>query len=322
MKKSYRVAVIGTGRWGQKIIATLEKLTEATLLYIETYNYQKLLTKKDIDAVIVATPGSTHAKIALPFIEQGLPVFIEKPMTTSLADAKRLEKAAQKSGSLVFVGHIYLYNPAYKKTKELVKKIGRIRYLYGEGSNNGPYRKDISAVWDWAPHDIAMMLDLVGGNPISVQAWGVSFLRPETKLYDIGYLKLIFPDGVTGFIFNSWLFPEKRKRVTIVGEKNSVVFDDTAEQKITLYKNMGPVVKKKKGVAEILRKESKIIHPPYTGDMPLTLELKAFFQNIRLKEKPRTGIADGIAVVEVLEAAEKSIVQGGQLSWIKNRQSR
>lgn len=313
MKKSYRTAVIGAGRWGKKIITTLEKMPEAVITYIETHSYQKLIAKKDIDAVIIATPASTHARIALPFIKRGLPVFIEKPVTTSLVDAENLESAAQKSGSLVFVGHIHFYNPAYKKTKELVKKIGRIRFLYGEGFNNGPYRSDISAMWDWAPHDIAMMIDLVGSKPVSAQAWGISFLRPKTKLYDIAHIKLIFSDGAVGFILNSWLFPDKRKRITIVGEKNSIVFDNAAEQKVTLYKNMGPVVKRKKGLVEVLRNEPQIIHLSYAEDMPLASELRAFFKNIRLKEKPKTGIAEGIATVEILEAAEKSIAQGGQI---------
>jgi len=315
--KSYRTAVIGKGLWGQKIIATLEKLPGAVLAYIETHNYHKLIAKKDIDAVIIATPASTHAQVALPFVKRGLPVFIEKPMTTRLSDAKLLKTDAQKSGSLVFVGHIHLYNPAYKKAKELVQKIGRIRFLYGEGSNNGPYRSDISAMWDWAPHDIAMMIDLVGNKPVSTQAWGVSSLRPKTKLHDISYIKLNFPEGVTGFIFSSWLFPEKRKKVTIVGERSTVVFNDTADQKITVYEDMGPVVKKNKSGAEVLRKEPKVIHPLYAKDMPLTLELKAFFQNIRLKEKPKTDIAEGITVIKVLEAVEKSIAQGGRLSRIE-----
>ncbi|OHB17479.1 MAG: hypothetical protein A2913_02110 [Parcubacteria group bacterium RIFCSPLOWO2_01_FULL_40_65] len=319
MKKPYRTAVIGKGRWGQKIIATLEKLPEAVIAYIETHNYYKLIAKKDIDAVIVATPASVHAQIALPFIKRGLPVFIEKPVTTSLVDAKNLELAAQKSGSLIFVGHIHLYNPVYKKVKELVKKIGRIRFLYGEGCNNGPYRNDISAMWDWAPHDIAIMIDLVGSKPVYVQAWGTSSLRPETKLHDVSYIKLNFPKELTGFIFSSWLFPDKRKRITIVGEKNSIVFDDVAEQKIILYKDMGPVLKKNKDTLEVLRKESKIIHPAYTKEMPLTLELKAFFQNISGKEKPKTDINQGIAVVEVLEAAEESIARGGRLSQLKNK---
>ncbi len=283
------------------------------MAYIETHNYQKLILKKDIDAIIVATPASTHARVALPFIKQGLPVFIEKPMTTNLADAKRLEAAAQKSWSLVFVGHIHLYNPAYKKVKELVKKIGPVRFLYGEGSSNGPYRNDISAMWDWAPHDIAMMLDLIDSRPISVQAWGVSSLRSNTKLHDTVYIKLSFSNGTAGFIFNSWLFPEKRKRLTIIGQKSSIIFDDTAEQKLTLYENMGPALKKNKNITEVLRKEPEIIHPSYDQGAPLTLELRSFFRNIRLKEKPKTGVKEGIAVVEILEAAEKSINQDGRL---------
>lgn len=319
MKNPYRIAVIGKGRWGKNIIATLEKLPEAAIAYIETKNYKKLLTKKDIDAVVIATPASTHTDIALPFIKQGFPVFIEKPMTASLADAKRLKAAAQKSGSLVFVGHIHIYNPAYKKAKELVKKIGRIRFLYGEGSNNGPYRNDVSAMWDWAPHDIAMMLDIIGSKPVSVQAWGISTLRPKTKLHDAAYIKLTFQDGIIGLIFNSWLFPEKRKRLTIVGEKSTIVFDDTAEQKIIFYKNMGPLLKKKKGAVEVLRKEPEVIRPPCSGDSPLTLELKAFLNSIKTKEKPKTGINEGVAVVEVLEAAEKSIAQSGSQRILDNR---
>ena len=318
MKKPYRTAVIGAGRWGQTIIRIIEKMPEADVVYIETHNYKKLLTK-NIDAVIIATPGATHAQIALPFIAQGLPVFIEKPLTTSLADAKRLERAAKKSGSLVFVGHIHLYNPAYKKVKELTKKIGRLRFIYGEGTNNGPYRNDLSAMWDWAPHDIATMIDIVGTKPISVQAWGVSLLRPKTKLHDTAYMKLIFPGEVTGFIFSSWLFPEKRKRITIIGKKSSIVFDDTAEQKIIFYKNMDPVFKKNKDTPEVLRKEPKVIYPAYTKERPLTLELKAFFQSISGKEKPKTDISQGIAVVEVLEAAEKSMARGGRLSWMKKK---
>ena len=303
MKKPFRTALIGKGRWGKNIIATIEKIPEAALA----------LGEKDIDAVIIATPAATHMKIALPFIKQGLPVFIEKPMTTSLADAKKLKEAAQKSGSLVFVGHIHIYNPAYIEAKKLIKKIGRIRFLYGEGANNGPYRNDVSAIWDWAPHDIAMMLDIIGTKPASVQAWGISALRPKTKLQDIGYIKLVFPNGTVGFIFNSWLFPEKRKRLTIVGEKSSIVIDDTAEQKVIFYKNMGPFLKNKKGIIEISRKEPEVIRPSYSGDSPLASELKAFFKNIRKKEKSKTGIAEGLAVVEVLEAAEKSIAKGGRL---------
>ncbi len=311
--RSLRTAVIGAGRWGQNIIQTLRTMPEAELLYIENKDHRKLLAKKDIDAVIIATPGSTHARVALPFIARGLPVFIEKPMTTALADAKRLAAAARKSGSLVFIGHLHIYNPAYQKAKALTQTSGRIRFLYGEGCNNGPYREDMSALWDWAPHDLSMMLDLVGENPLSVQAWAISSLRPNTKLYDSTWIKLIFPGGTEGLVFSSWLSPEKKKRLTIIGEKNSLVFDDTAEQKVIFYENMGPTLKKIEDQTTVLFQSPKITYPEYAKDRPLLLELRAFFQNIISKKRPLTGLAEGIAVVAVLAAAEKSIAQHGQL---------
>ncbi|MDP3726220.1 MAG: Gfo/Idh/MocA family oxidoreductase [bacterium] len=303
MAKHLRIALIGRGRWGRNIEKTLRGLSQCTLAYVAERDYRALIAKKDIDAVIVATPGSTHARVALPFIKRSLPVFIEKPLTTNLRDAGMIKKAAEKSGSLIFVGHLHHYNPAYLKTKELIQKIGKIRFMVAEGSNNGPYRNDMSALWDWAPHDIYMMVDLVGSLPKSLQAWGVSSLRPKTILHDIGYIKLNFKNGVTGFIFNSWLFPEKRKKLTVVGEKSSIVFDDTASQKVTLYKNMGPQIIKK----SVIQKEPKILYPKYDTASPLTAELKAFISAVQNGTKPKTGIQEGLTIVKTLDAAEKSI---------------
>src|SRR3989344_3759149 len=112
-KQKVRVAVIGAGQWGTRIIKTLETLPDCEVVYVEARNYENLINKSDIDAVLVATPGSTHYRVALPFVKKGLPVFIEKPMTTSFKDAHILKQAAKKSGSLIFVGHIHLYNPAF-----------------------------------------------------------------------------------------------------------------------------------------------------------------------------------------------------------------
>ena len=294
--KKVRIALIGAGRWGKNILTTLESFPECEIAYVETRDYRTLIDKTDIDGVVVATPGSTHVEVALPFIKRGLPVFIEKPFTTSLADAKRLQEAAEESGSLIFVGHLHLYNPAFIKTKELLGSIGTVRLLVGEGANNGPYREDCSAMWDWAPHDISMMLDIMGEMPTSVAAWGVATLRPGTNLYDTSQIKLIFPNGVVGLIFSSWLMPQKRKRLTVVGEKSSVVYDDVLpEKKVTLFEENG----------------AKVSSPAYGPGMPLTLELQAFIHVITEKEKPQSGVAEGLQVVRVLDAAERSIAAGG-----------
>lgn len=317
MQKPVRIAVIGSGRWGKNIIRTLREDPRCVVAYIETGGYKKLLKHKDVDAVVVATPGSTHAQVALPFIKLGLPVFIEKPFTTSLVDAQKLLAAAKKSGSQLFVGHLHLYNSAYLKTKELSKKLGKIRFLYGEGSNNGPYRDDMSALWDWAPHDVVMMLDLVGNKPHTVKAWGVSSLRPKSKLHDVAAVELTFPGNIVGMIFNSWLFPEKRKKLTVVGTKSSIVYDDTAAQKVTLFEGMGPLVEKKGKVTLVTKQDPAVSYPTYAPDLSLTAELAAFVRMVKTKKHPKTDGAQGLAVVEVLDAAECSIRSGGRPVRIK-----
>ena len=306
MKKA-RIALIGAGRWGKNILKTLESLPECEVAYIETKDYRTLVDKTDIDAVIVATPGATHAEAALPFIKRGLPVFIEKPFTTSLADAQRLQKAAEESGSIIFVGHLHLYNPPYLAIKKLLPSIGKLRWIYAEGSNNGPYRDDMSALLDWAPHDVVLMLDVFGAMPLTVQAWEASLLRPTARLGDIGFIKLEFPNEAVGFIFNSWLFPEKRKKVSIIGEKSSIVFDDIAEKKVVFYENMGPEV----AGGVVIRNEPAISCPTYDKGKSLELELKAFLRTVLEKEKPLSGVAEGLNVVRVLDAAERSIAADG-----------
>ncbi len=271
-------------------------------------DYKQLLAADDLDGVIIATPGSTHAKIALPFIKKGIPTFIEKPLTTSLADALTLQPAAKKARAIIFIGHIHLYNPAYVKAKQLAKKSGNIRYLFFEGMNNGPYRDDMSALWDWAPHDIAMALDLLGSKPKTVQAWGASLLRPQTNLYDFVQIKLEFPNKVPVFITNSWLAPEKRKRLTIVAYNDTVVVDDTAQQKIALYKNMGPHVTR----GAVYHQLPKISHPSYGNQLPLKQELLAFIKAIRTKQQPITNLTQGLDVVKIIAAAEKSIALNGR----------
>lgn len=290
-----RLALVGTGRWGLNIKKTLEAMPQCTLAYTATLDWPALLQKTDIDGVIVATPPSSHAEIALPFIERGVPVFIEKPMTGTLADAERIAAAAQKSGALVMVGHIHLYNPAYRKTKELLKDIGAIRFIASRGYNNGPYREDFSALWDWAPHDIAMMLDLFGGMPQKVSAWAVAPSRPGTTLWDFAQIKLEWSGGRTGFSTNSWLMPQKCKQLTIVGEKKSLVYEDTLpEKKVALYEG------------------ADVSYPDYEAGLPLTLEMQAFIRTIAEKEKPYSDASMGLTVVQILDAAERSIAADGQ----------
>ncbi|MDO8518324.1 MAG: Gfo/Idh/MocA family oxidoreductase [bacterium] len=296
--KKIRVAVVGTGRWGKNILKILDALSECEVAYQATREWHGLLQKNDIDAVVVATPPATHAEIALPFVERRVPVFIEKPLAAGLEDAQKIAAAAQKSGSIVFVGHIHLYNPAYQAAKEQSKQIGPVRLLLGEGYNFGPVRPDYSAMWDYGSHDLSMMLDLMGEIPESVAAWGTATLRQGTALWDTAQMQLNFKNGTVGYIFSSSVMPQKRRHLTVVGEGGSVVYDDTlVEKKVLLYKKIDTVL--------------EVSYPTYAPGSPLTLELQAFLNAIKTGTKPHTDAIAGLAVVAVLNAAEKSIAKNG-----------
>lgn len=318
-----RIGLFGLGRWGTNILNTLKGMKGVEVVVFDpTQNpsHPPLVPtspkgfagrgRGEFDGVIVATPGSTHAKVALPFIKAGIPTYIEKPLTISLADARKLERAAKKSGAIVFAGHLHLYNPAYQVAKKAAQKAGKIRYLLFEGMNNGPFRDDMSAMWDWASHDVYLAIDLMNDVlPTQVQAWGIKTLRPQTSLYDWASIKLTFPNHVEAVSTTSWLAPEKRKKVTIVREKDSIVFDDTQpSHKVLVYKGMGPTVR---GTA-VERREPKISYPHYSSKQALRAELEAFISTIKTGKQPVTGLEQGIGVVRVLAAAEKSIKRDGR----------
>lgn len=281
-----KLALIGVGRWGQNYIKTIQELPQIQLKYIYSRNYRELFSHKDVDGVIIASPSGTHFQIAKECMRRNYNVLIEKPMVVNLEDALTLKKLAKQSAYVVFVGHTFLYNPAFQKAKELIKTLGEMQYLEFEGCDLGPVRKDVSALWDWGPHDISMSMGIMG-KPISVSAWGVQ--------RDMFFLRLRFKNDVCAFIKIGWLSPVKKRRMTIVGSKGSIVFDDTQTQKVGLYKN-----------------KTEISYPSYSSKTPLALELAEFVKSIRNKNQPKTGIENGVNVVRVLHYIEKSLEQKGK----------
>ncbi len=302
------LALIGTGKWGSILRKNIENMSGATLAYQASRTWRQLLAKKDIDGVIIATPPSTHAEIALAWIAKGIPVFIEKPMALSSRDARQIVATAKAYNVPVQVGHVNLYNPAFLKAKEISSVVGAIRFLIGEGSNNGPYREDYSALWDWAPHNISEMLSVMGEMPTQVTAWGVSSTRPGTILWDSVHISLIFPSGTICYITSTWLHPVKKNRLTIIGKESSVIYDDVlTENKVTLYEHMGPHV----DGATITMQEPTISYPSYEVGAPVMRELKAFIDTIENKTPPLSDAGLGAQVVLILEKVEESILKNG-----------
>lgn len=285
-----RLGLIGVGRWGKNIARTLQEFPEVELVTED-------VSAAELEGVLIATPGSTHASVAEPYIKKGLAVFVEKPFTTSLAEAERLEQLANESGAVVQVGHIHLFNPAYRVAKSLVPAVGKTRFILCEGMNNGPVRDDLSAMWDWAPHDVAVLLDLMGGRPQQVQAWGFDWLRPGQNLFDAAVIHYRFPAGTEAVSVVSWMMPEKRKRITMVGEQDKIVFDDTAEKKVTYWAGSRP--------------GSVVSYPNYLAAAPLKMELTAFMEAVKTRQVPLAGLSHAVDSVRVLAAAEKSIKLDG-----------
>jgi predicted dehydrogenase len=288
-----RVAVIGRGKWGMNLVRTLAAMRDVQVIE-ESKDIDLVLWQRP-DGVLIATPSATHAQVAIPFIDAGVPTFIEKPMATTPTDAIRIHDAALRSGALVVVGHVQLHNPAFQAAKKLLPEVETVQAVFWEGMNHHP-RTDSSVLWDWLPHGLSMAQALFDANPASVQAWGVG----DPSRYKAAIAKFVIA-GVPFFANASWISPVKRHRMTIVGEENALTFDDTAERKLSLHNS---------------RRTS---YPVYGEELPLTRELREFVGALGGGTADTTSLESEVAVVRAISAAEESARNDGRLVAIDDR---
>ena len=287
--KALRLALIGRGPWGRTIERTLCALPSVSVTVVARGE----APPRDPDGVVIATASATHADVALPYLEAGIPTFIEKPMATNATDAYRICAAAARGGGAVFVGHIHLHNPAFRALLELLPALGAIRAVTCEGMNDRP-RADASLLWDWLPHDLSMALAVFGRFPDRVSAVALGGSPPAQA-------------AVTTFHFGeapmvstmSWVSPVRRQTMTVTGANGTLSFDDKAENKL------------------MLRQGGINSHPAYENELPLTRELRSFVDAIRAGSTDRSQAALGTAVVRMIAAAEDSLAQGGAVIKIK-----
>jgi len=276
-----RLAVIGRGRWGGNIVRTLTTVRDVEL--IGESKDMNVVLRQQPAGVLIATPSVTHAEVAIPFIEAGIPTFIEKPLATTVVDAIRIRDAALQSGTHVFVGHVHLYNPAFQAAKKLLPEVGTVHALLWEGMNCHS-RSGSSVLWDWLPHGLSMAQSLFDANPSSAQAWGVSGASGLTSA------KAQFLIAGTPFIANvSWVSPRKRNRMTIVGEDSLLTFDDTAERKLSLHSSRGTS------------------YPAYSQELPLARELRTFIGLLRAGGLDQIQLERDVTIVRAIAAAEESV---------------
>ncbi len=327
------VGIVGCGYWGAKHIRNFHELSEANLTMVCDLDVERLdqvlgqysyvsaspnlgdVLKDGIDAVVVATPVNSHYRLAREALLHGKHVLVEKPLTASSRQAEDLIELAEKQGLVLMVGHTYEYHPAVDHLRDLVSsgELGEIYYIDADRLNLGLFRPDVNVLWDLAPHDICIVLSLLGQDPVTVSARGARCI--ESSVYDVAYMEMTFPNETLAHIHVSWLDPCKVRQITIVGSKRMAVYDDVSEvEKIRIYD---------KGIALSASDEGLSTWPPRYryGDVtipfvanaePLKRECDHFLRCIKDHARPRSDGWAGLKVVNILETANRSLVNGGQ----------
>jgi len=325
-----RVAVIGAGSWGRNHVRSVASLADAELAAVcdlspkvrdaMARNYPAALVTDDVDAalaaadaVVVATPATSHATLAARAIERGLPVLVEKPFTLTSAEAERVVGLAERTGVPLVVGHLLVFHPAVERLKAMIAggDLGEVYYLYSQRVNLGQVRPDENALWSFGPHDVSVALELLGERPVRVSANGRSYLQPGIE--DVVFMTLEFGSGVMAHVQMSWLDPHKERRLTVVGSRKMVVFDDMQpREKLRVYDKGVERPPEYASYGESLAvREGDITIPRIPNVEPLSAEIRHFVAVARREQQPRVGGADGLLVVRILEAASQSLRDGG-----------
>ncbi len=334
MSEKVRVGVVGLGYWGPNLARNFDRLPGAELAYCcdldeanlakarslypattITDDYSQLLADDGLDAIVVATSVPTHYALGKKALEAGKHTFIEKPIALKAADAQDLLDTADEYGVKLMVGHLLEYHPAVAKMKELIDsgELGKVYYAYSNRLNLGKVRTDENALWSFGPHDISVLNYLTGDEPVEVSARGECYLQDDVEDVVFGYIK--YKSGVVGHLHVSWLDPHKSRKITVVGEKKMVVFDDMeSERKITVYDKGATTTRTKfETYGEFVTLHFGDIHIPKIGnDEPLRLETQHFIDCIVGDKQPRSDGRDALNVVKVLDAMEVSLREGGR----------
>jgi len=324
------MGVIGAGAWGKNHVRTAATLPEAELVAVcdadpntrerigrqypavhVTADVADLLSR--VDAVVIASPATTHARVALQCVEAGKPCLVEKPFALSTRDAEAVARAAAERKVPVLAGHLLVFHPAVERLRALVQggELGRVYYLYGLRVNLGQVRADENALWSFGPHDVSMALYLLGEAPVRVAAHGKSYLQRNVE--DVVFLTMEFGSGVLAHVQLSWLDPHKERKLTVVGAQKMVVFDDMeAREKLRIYDKGVERPPEYGSYGEALSiREGDIFIPKIPNVEPLAAEVEHFTRVARGMEPPRASAEDGVRVVRVLEAATRSLATGG-----------
>ena len=332
--KELRFGVIGWGYWGPKIARNLDTLPNGMVAMVADMDERRLASlsinqpwiqtttraedvfRSDVDGVIIAAPVRAHYQLAKEALLHGKHVLVEKPLTANVAEAEELVFLAQEQRRILMVGHTFEYSPAVNELRKLVQSgdLGKIYCIEAERVNLGLFRSDINVIWDLAPHDISILLYILGKKPERIKVQAHAHL--QSHIHDIAHLDLGFADGMTAHVHVSWLHPNKIRRVTVIGDARMAVYDDTNPAEMIKIYNKGadihadPVVSYRFG---------EITIPHIDWVEPLHVECEDFANAIATGTQPRAHGGVGLEVVRILAAAqevlEKQEMQSVAVKW-------
>jgi len=330
------IGVIGAGRWGPNLIRNFETLAGSKVVKVSdldegrlklvgerhseiaaTTDCEDIFTDSQIKAVVICTPAATHFELAKRALDSGKHVFVEKPLATTVDHCEQLGVLAQKSGLVLFVGHVFVYNAGIQAAREIIrsKDFGKIYYIQVNRTNFGPIRTDVNCLWDLAPHDISILRYWFDKNPEKVSAVGGKYLNKGID--DTVFSTYTYSDGIVANIHVSWLSPKKIREIVVIGEKKMLIWDDIDLSKpLTIYNKSASLetsalVDTFDGFRATILEGDTII-PSVRLNEPLFAECEAFLNAIIDPSSCISGPVEGRQVVEALVATEKSINMGGE----------
>jgi len=327
-----KLGVIGCGKWGKNYVRVFQETKDATVVRCadmdranldevkERYplintstNADEVTADDGIDAVVIATPASTHYEIAKKCLLAGKHVLLEKPMATSSAHCEELVQLAEKRNLSLMVGHTFLFNNGVIRMKDYLKSddFGEMYYLHSRRNNLGPIREDVSVIWDLAPHDVSIFSYLLDAQPVAASAVGGAFLKKDRP--DVAFITLTYPNGVIGNVQVSWVDSNKIRELVAIGSKMRIVFDDLDNlEKIRIFKKGISAYRPTESFGEFqyLLRDGDIVSPKIELHEPLANLAEQFLRSIEKGGAVSDGNT-GLEVVKVLEAIESSLENGG-----------
>ncbi|MFN8524204.1 MAG: Gfo/Idh/MocA family oxidoreductase [Chloroflexota bacterium] len=324
-----RVAVVGCGYWGPNLIRNFAALPQATLVAACDLSQERLqaigaqypdirlttsyaeLLNSDVDAIAIATPVRSHYPLVKQALQAGKHVLVEKPLTGNVADGMEVVELAERNGLILMVDHTFLFEPAVEALRDLVQsgELGDIWQVSAARLNLGLIRPDANVVWDLAPHDISILLEVLGADPLTVSARGVAHVQPGIP--EVAYLELGFPKNVMAHVNVSWLEPSKVRRITIVGSRKMAVYNDTLPDKLRVFDRSVVATETDEGSRELSYRFGETTSVSLPKLEPLRRQAAHFVACIRQGETPRVDGRQGLRVVQILELADRSLHNGG-----------